>query len=91
MDHLTLVDLGLIYDEKIYYAISNVIHIIVGGYKIMITPITSKPDLISYNFTQIGNELAKLINITPYKNYLDSFINESVNAFSVKLSQLEEE
>lgn len=91
MDHLTLVDLGLIYDEKIYYAISNDIHMIVGGYKIVITPITNKPDLISYNFTQIGNELAKLINISPYKNYLDSFVKESANAFSVKLSQPEEE
>lgn len=89
MDHLTLVDLGLIYDEKLYYAISNATRMIVAGYKITITPVTDKPDLISYNFTQIGNELATLINISPYKNYFDSFVNESANAFSVKLSQLE--
>jgi len=87
MDHLTLVDLGLIYDEKIYYGVSSYIRMIVAGCKITITPKTNNPDLISYNFTQIGNELAKLINILPNKSYLDSFIKESEDAFSVNISQ----
>lgn len=88
IDHFELVELGLMYKDKIYLEISNNKKLSVAGHKITITPITEKPDLISYKFTRIGDELAKLINITPNKNYLDSFIKASEYAFSVKMSQL---
>jgi len=91
MDHLTLVDLGLIYDEKIYYSITCNTNMIVAGYNINLTPLTEKPDIISYNFTQIGNELANLIINSRHKNYLETFNKESTNAFSINHLQNTEE
>jgi hypothetical protein len=88
IDHLELVELGLAYKDKLYLAISKDKKIFVAGYNITINPIPEKPDLVSYKFTRIGDELAKLINVTPNKNYLDAFIKASEHAFSVKLSQL---
>jgi len=81
----TLDDLGLLYEETITSSAfrADGVEMLVAGYPIRLIPKSEKSKFYSYQFTQIGNELSKLIDATPQEAYFAEFIQFGEKAFVI--------
>lgn len=81
----TLDDLGLLYEERITSSDfrSEGVEILVAGYPIKLTSKSKKSKFYSYQFTQIGNELSRLIDLTPQASYFEKFVQSAAKAFVI--------
>jgi uncharacterized repeat protein (TIGR03899 family) len=84
----TLDDLGLVYDEVITSSAFNAqgVEMIVAGIPIKLTPKSEKSQFHSYRFTQIGNELSRLIDVKPHSSefsYYSDFLRFGEKAFII--------
>jgi uncharacterized repeat protein (TIGR03899 family) len=84
----TLDDLGLVYNEVITSSAFRVegVEMIVAGLPIKLTPKSEKSKFYSYRFTQIGNELSRLIDVKPHVSefsYYTEFLRFGEKAFII--------
>jgi hypothetical protein len=56
---------------------------VVAGYPIKLTPRSDKSKFYSYQFTQIGNELSRLIDSSPQAAYFEEFVQSGGKAFDI--------
>lgn len=81
----TLDDLGLIYSDAITSSKfrSDGVKMLVAGYSIILKPKSDKSEYSSYQFSQIGVELSKLIDAPPHTGYFDEFSKAAEKAFVI--------
>lgn len=82
---MTLADIGVLHNECIICSKFNTdgFELIVTGRLLKMYPKSDKSKLTCYQFTQVGNELAKLITPEYDSSYYDCFLEMSKSSFSI--------
>lgn len=91
-NQMTLDDLGLIYKGTITSSSfrADGVEMLVAGRSIKMVPNSDKTKFNSYQFSQIGIELSKLIDAPPPSSYFDEFVNAGGKAFTITQDKVAE-
>lgn len=85
VNRMTLNDVGVLHKDSIVCSkFKKEFELIVTGKALKMSPKSEQSKYTCYQFTQVGNELAKLISPTYDSSYFDNFIEKSRNSFSVE-------
>lgn len=92
-DRKTLDDLGLLYEDEIVSSNFRVdgVDMFVAGYHIKLIPKSEKSKFFNYQFTQIGNELSRLIDVPHQEGYFAEFKQFVECAFNINTSDLQDD
>lgn len=84
-NRMTLNDLGLVYKDEITSSKFRVdgVKMMVAGFPIKLIPKSDKSKYSSYQFSQIGKELSKLIDSPPHFAYFGEFSKAAGKAFTI--------